>query len=46
MLLIVRNFDMRQTQNAMNLRIAKSYAEANEETSRLPSFLLFFAKIS
>jgi hypothetical protein len=34
MQLIVRNFDMRRTQNAMNLLIAKIYAEANKETSR------------
>jgi hypothetical protein len=27
---IVRNFDMRQTQNAMNFLIAKSYAEADK----------------
>jgi hypothetical protein len=31
---IVRTTDMRQTRIAMNLLIAKSYAEANEETSR------------
>jgi hypothetical protein len=43
---IVGNFDMRRTRIAMNLMIAKSYAEADKETSRLPSYLLCFAKIS